>query len=307
MSIWTLSVFSLLVLTACAAAPAPPLWFDGFNRQPIFTVTVNGHRIAYLDVGTGPPVILVHGLGGSMWQWEYQQTPLAAIRRVITPDLLGSGLSDKPALEYTPDEMVAFFIAFMDTLGIHQASLVGCSMGAGLVMAVAIAQPKRVDRLVLIGGLPQRVREKLTGPLTRRAVETSAPLWLIQLANWFAGRSVTEQILKEIVFDHSRLTPAVIDRSYRNRRQPGVIHPLVAMARNLPYWEQGFATRIGEIRQPTLIIWGAEDRVFPTEVAHELHRLIRGATLSVIPLAGHLPQWERPEVVNPLLISFLKS
>lgn len=251
-------------------------------------------------------MLLVHGLGGSMWQWEYQQAALAAHHRVVTPDLLGSGLSDKPDLAYTPDEMVAFFLGFMDALGIEKASLAGNSMGAGLVMAVAIAHPERVDRLVLIGGLPRGVREKLTGPLTRRAIETTAPVWLIRLGNWLAGRWVTEEVLKEIVYDHSRITPAVIERSYRNRRRPGLIPPLMAMARNLPRWEEGFALRIGEIRQPTLIIWGAEDAVFPPDVGRELQRLIPGATFALIPRAGHMPQWEQPEAVNPLLITFLK-
>jgi len=297
---------SALMPTACTAVPDLPPWFEGFHRQPIQTVTVNGHRIAYLDAGGGPPVILVHGFGGSMWQWEYQQAALAAHHRVITLDLLGSGLSDKPDLAYTPDEMVAFLLGFMDALGIRKASLVGNSMGAGLVMAVAIAHPERVDRLVLIGGLPQGVREKLTGRLTRRAIETSAPVWLIRLGNWLAGRWVTEEVLKELVYDHSRLTPAVIERSNRNRRRPGLIPPLMAMVRNLSLWEKGFAARVGEIRRPTLIIWGAEDEVFPPEVGHELQRLIPGAAFSLIPQAGHMPQWEQPEAVNPLLISFLK-
>lgn len=295
-----------IMLTACAWSPEIPAWFEGLLRQPIRTVTVGGHRIAYLDAGGGPPVILVHGFGGSMWQWEYQQAALAAHYRVITLDLLGSGLSDKPDLAYTPDEMVAFFVGFMDAVGIRKASLAGNSMGAGLVMAVAIAHPERVDRLVLIGGLPRGVREKLTGRLTKRAVETSVPVWLIRLGNWLAGRWVTEAMLKEIVYDHSRLTPAVIERSYRNRRRPGLIPPLMATARNLPRWEEGFALRIGEIRQPTLIIWGTEDEVFPPDVGRELTRLIPGAAFSLIPQAGHMPQWEQPDAVNPLLITFLK-
>jgi pimeloyl-ACP methyl ester carboxylesterase len=154
-----------ILLTACAASPDMPPWFDGLQRQPIHTVTVNGTRIAYLDIGGGPPVILIHGFGGSMWQWEYQQA---------------SGLSGKPDIAYTPDEMVAFLSGFMDALGIQKAALVGNSMGAGLVISMAVAHPDRVDRIVLISGLPKGVREKLTGPLIKRAVETSAPVWLIR-------------------------------------------------------------------------------------------------------------------------------
>ncbi len=296
-----------ILLNACAASSEIPPWFDGLQRQPVQTVTVNGHRIAYLDTGGGPPVILIHGFGGSMWQWEYQQAALAPHYRVITPDLPGSGLSDKPDLAYTPDELLAFVRGFMDALGIQKAALVGNSMGAGLVIGMAVAHPERVDRLVLISGLPKGVREKLTGPLIRRAVETSAPVWLIRFGNWLAGRWVTEDVLKEIVHDHSRLTPAVIDRSVRNRTRPGLIRAAMAAARNLPLWEQGFALRIGDIGRPTLVIWGAEDKVFPPEVGRELRSAIKGASFALIPAAGHIPQWEQPEAVNALLITFLKS
>lgn len=293
--------------SACAASSEIPPWFDGLQRQPVHAVTVNGTRIAYLDIGSGPPVILIHGFGGSMWQWEYQQAALASHYRVITPDLPGSGLSDKPDIAYTPDEMVAFVRGFMDALGIQKAAFVGNSMGAGLVIGMAVAHPDRVDRLVLISGLPKGVREKLTGPLIRRAVETSAPVWLIRFGNWLAGRWVTEDVLKEIVYDHSRLTPAVIERSVRNRTRPGLIPAAMATARNLPLWEQGFALRIGEISRPTLVIWGAEDEVFPSAVGQELQATIKGASFSLIPKAGHIPQWEQPEAVNSLLITFLKS
>lgn len=295
-----------MLLPACASTSEIPPWFDGISRQPVRTATVGGHRVAYLDAGDGPPVILIHGFGGSMWQWEYQQAALAAHHRVLTPDLPGSGLSDKPDLAYTPDEMVAFITGFMDALGIGKAALVGNSMGAGIAMAVAIARPDRVDRLVLIGGLPKNVRGKLASPKFKRAVDTSLPVWLIRLGNWLAGRWATEDVLKEIVHDHSRLTPAVIERSHRNRRRPGFIPPLMATVRNLPLWEQGYALRIGEIACPTLVIWGREDKVFPHEVGGELSGAITGAAFELIPAAGHIPQWEQPEAVNPLLIAFLK-
>jgi len=304
---WCVLLLLPILLSACAAPPEIPPWFDGLQRQPVHSVTVNGTRIAYLDAGGGPPVILVHGFGGSMWQWEYQQAALASHYRIITLDLPGSGLSDKPDIAYTPDEMVAFLRGFMDALGIQKASLIGNSMGAGLVIGMTLAHPDRVDRIVLISGLPKDVREKLTGPLIKRAVETSAPVWLIRLGNWLAGRWVTEDVLKEIVHDHSRLTPAVIERSYQNRKRPGLIPAAMAAARTLPLWEQGFALKIGEISRPTLVIWGEQDKVFPAEVGRELHRNIKGASFALIPAAGHIPQWEQPETVNALLMTFLKS
>lgn len=296
----------LTLLSACAKAPAMPPWFDSIYRLPVKTVLVEGQRIAYLDRGDGPPVILVHGFGGSMWQWEYQQSALAATHRVITPDLLGSGLSDKPDIEYRPEQILAYFLGFMDALGIDRAAMVGNSLGAGVVMSMALSHPDRVDRLVLISGLPKNVREKLVSPLIRRAVDSRAPVWLVELGNWLAGRWVTETVLKEVIHDPALLTPVVIDRAYRNRQRPGLIHPLLALPRNLPLWEEGFALRIQEISKPTLILWGTEDRLFPLEVGRELHEMIPGSSFVAISEAGHIPQWERPNVVNAHLIEFLQ-
>jgi pimeloyl-ACP methyl ester carboxylesterase len=269
-------------------------------------VLVQGHRIAYLDEGQGPPVILIHGFGGSMWQWEYQQQALATAHRVITPDLLGSGLSDKPDLAYRPADFVEFFKGFMDALGLERAALAGNSMGGGVAIGMALTYPNRVDRLVLVAGLPDHVRDKLTSPMTKRALDTRVPVWLAEIGNWFAGRALTESVLEEMVYDQSKLTAQVIERSYRNRQRPGLIPPVMAMGRNLPLWEEGFAKRLGEIRHSTLIIWGAEDKVFPLQVGKDLQKTIPGSTLEVIPEAGHLPQWERPELVNPLLLRFLQ-
>src|SRR4029077_5682202 len=83
------------IMTACSSPSSIPPQFDAIERMPIHTVLVHDPRIAYLDVAAGPPVILIHGFGGSMWQWEYQQHALAQHFRVLTLDLAGDGLSGK--------------------------------------------------------------------------------------------------------------------------------------------------------------------------------------------------------------------
>jgi pimeloyl-ACP methyl ester carboxylesterase len=262
--------------------------------------------MAYLDQGQGQVVILIHGFGGSMWQWEHQQTPLSSAFRLITPDLIGSGLSAKPDIDYLPEQTLEFFVAFMDALNIQQATLVGNSMGAGLAIGMALTHPNRVSALILIDGLPANVKEKLTSPSIKRALDTSAPPWLVSLGNWAFGGMIIESVLKEIVYDPSLLTPAVIERSNRNRQRPGVIRPVMTVGDTLPLWEAGFARRIGEIGHPTLIVWGEEDHVFPISVGEELQRRIKGAALVRIPRAGHIPQWERPDLVNSAIMEFLR-
>ena len=294
-----------VLMSGCAAAPDIPPWFDGIQRFPIKTATVNGHRIAYLDEGQGPPLILLHGYGGSMWQWEYQQ-PLAAHFRVITPDLLGSGLSDKPDLDYRPEELIESVRGLMDSLELTTATLVGNSMGAGVAIGMALTHPERVDRLVLIDGLPDHVRERLTSPLMQRAVNSRLPVWLARLGNWLFPHTGTERVLKEIVFNHALLTPAVLDRSNRNRQRANLIAPLFSVRDSLPLWEQHFASRFHEIRHPTLILWGEQDRLFPPQVGRDLHTAITPSKLIVIPDSGHIPQWEQPKTVNQHLREFLQ-
>ena len=293
-------------MVACSSPSSIPAQFDAIERIPIHTVLVHGQQIAYLDVGTGPPVILIHGFGGSMWQWEHQQHELSQHFRVLTLDLPGAGLSDKPEIEYRPDQMLDFFVGFMDAVKVPQATLVGNSMGAGLAIGMALAHPTQVAKLVLIDGLPPQVMEKLTSPSVRRALETSAPSWLVSFGNRLFGGLMIESVLQEIVHDPGLLTPAVIERSNRNRQRPGLIKPILAVKENLPVWESGFATRIGEITHPTLVLWGEEDRVFPLAVGEGLHQTIKGSRFIRIPKAGHIPQWERPDLVNQELITFIR-
>ena len=293
-------------MTACSSPSSIPAQFDAIERMPVHTVLVHGQQIAYLDVGEGPAVILIHGFGGSMWQWEYQQYALSQHFRVLTLDLPGAGLSDKPEIDYRPDQMLDFLVGFMDAVKTPQATLVGNSMGAGLAIGMALTHPTRVAKLVLIDGLPQHVMENLTSPSVRRALETSAPSWLVSLGNMLFGGLMIESVLREIVHDPALLTPAVIERSNRNRQRPGLIKPIMAVRENLPLWESGFATRLGEIIHPTLVIWGEEDRVFPIAVGEELHQTITESRFIRIPKAGHIPQWEQPDVVNQELITFIR-
>ncbi|HKN86045.1 MAG TPA: alpha/beta hydrolase [Nitrospiraceae bacterium] len=293
------------LFTACTSTLEIPPWLDAIHRLPVKTIVVKGNRIAYTESGNGPPVILVHGFGGSMWQWEYQQS-LSASYRLITLDMLGAGLSDKPKIDYTPAQLVDFMRDFLNALQIRQASLVGNSMGAGVVIGMALTYPDRVDKLVLIDGFPDHIRDKVTSPSLRRALGPWPPLWMVKLGNWFAGRGTTKTILSEMVYDDQLLTPAVVDRSNRNRQRPGLFLPLRATVNNLPLWEDGFAKHIGEIRHPTLILWGEKDAVFPLAVGHHLHDTMPGSAFHIIPHAGHIAMWEQPDVVNPLLSKFLR-
>lgn len=295
-----------MIAASCTTPNSLPPWFDTIDQFPLHSVTVHNQTVAYLDIGQGPPVILIHGFSGSMWQWERQILPLSQTYRVIIPDLIGHGLSDKPDIDYTADELVQSFIGFLDALHLDHAILVGNSMGGGVAIGTALTIPSRIDHLVLIAPMPPAVRERLASPLLRRGINTPSPEWLASAGNWLFGRGLTEVVLKELVYDHTRLTPLVIERAYLNRSRPGAIPPLLRLIKSLPTWENGFATQISRISHPTLLLWGMEDRVFLPKVGSDLQQLIPGAQLKLIPNAGHIPQWEQPDVVNVQIRSFLQ-
>ena len=291
----------------CTTSSSRPLFLEWVHRIPYHTVTVNHHSIVYSDVGSGPPVIFIHGFGGTMWNWEYQHGAFTQNHRVIIPDLLGSGLSDKPQGAYSPSDLVHFFHAFMDALHIPKAVLIGNSMGAGLAMAMAMDYPERVESLVLISGLPPNLKESVASQKYQQFLHHRPPLWLAKMGNWFAGRSATEALLQEIIFRQELITPLVIERSFQNRQRGNLLAPLYALLDNIDKWESQYGARISQIRHPTLILWGEHDQVFPIPVGERLYNQLPHAMWNVIPNAGHLPQWEQPEVVNQAIRRFLNE
>ncbi len=302
-----LLVVTSAVISCTSKTLAPPPYIHLLHRHQVHTTTVNGHTLAYLDEGQGPPVILIHGFGGSMWQWEHQLAELAQHFRVITIDMLGSGLSDKPEIDYSPTFFLNSFNEFMDTLGIQQASFIGNSMGAGVALGMALTHPERVSKLVLVSGFPANVVQSIASPAYQRFINSRPPIWLARLGIWLAGRWGTTRILTEIIHDPTNITPIVIDRSHRNRQDPGFLAPLYSQIEQIPEWEEHFAPRLGQIHHPTLIIWGEFDRVFPITVGRTMHTTIPHSTFLEVPNSGHIPQWETPQIVNPALLEFLQS
>lgn len=263
--------------------------------------------MAYLDHGKGQPVILIHGLGGSMWHWEHQQIALAQSHRIITPDLLGAGLSEKPELVHSPAFLLDTFRTFMDTLRVEKATLVGSSMGAGLAIGMSLEHPDRVTKLVLIGGFPANILDNLQSSRTAQFIKHRPAPWLSKLGSRITGRWSIKLILKEIIHDHARISPIVVERAHRLRAQPGFFHAIYSQLDQIPEWETTFAPRLTEISHATLIIWGAYDQIFPPPVGQTLHTTIPGSSFLVAPDSGHLPQWENPDFVNAALLRFLTT
>lgn len=260
--------------------------------------------IAYVAVGEGPPILLLHGFGGEMWMWEQQVAALSTRYRLYIPDLLGFGYSDRPKVDYTPSLFIDMIRQFMERLGVGAASLIGNSMGGGIAWAFALAYPERVKRLVLIDSIPPQVVCAVRNPLLRCFLAIRRVPLLPYLAVAVRTRRMVRTALTQIVHDGRLITDAVVERQYRVTRIAGTARVLVSTVRHADEVAQ-HADTLNTLPTPTLIIWGERDEIFPVEVGRQLHALIRDSRLVVITDSGHIPMWETPDETNRAILEFL--
>jgi len=291
----------LLFLGAFAGCRAPALpeaqLFPAGTQLTARYVRVDGARIRYIDAGRGPPVVLLHGLGASIYAWRKNVGAMAAAGfRVIAFDNRGFGLSDKPAVPYDNAAYARLAIALLDSLGISDAVLVGHSMGGAIAAEVAIEYPQRVRGLVLVGSAGLGAREPLLFRVARWPV-----LGPVVLA--FRGRGLTARLLKSTYFDPRKVTEADVDQYYAPVALRDYGRALRGALRHFRFDDLG--GRLDRITAPTLVLWGEEDRWAPPGLGRALAGGITRSAFLSVPHAGHSVQEEAPDEVNHLLIAFL--
>jgi 2-hydroxymuconate-semialdehyde hydrolase len=262
------------------------------------TLVANGIATNYHDVGAGFPVLLIHGSGPgvSAWaNWRLTIPALAAGRRVIAPDMVGFGFSERPAgIAYKLDTWVAQAIGLLDALKIEQADLVGNSFGGGLALALAIRHPKRVRRLVLMGaaGVSFALTEGLDA------------VWGYQpsIANM-------RKLLDIFAFDRTLMSDELAELRYKASIQPGFQEAFESM---FPAPRQNgveaLASREEDIRalpHETLVIHGREDQVLPLTNSLTLAQWIERSQLHVFGRCGHWTQIEHAARFTQLVGNFL--
>lgn len=251
----------------CRAEPA---------SQPIIEqhrVRVDRSWVSYEAAGAGQPVVLIHGLGGSA-RWLAPTIPdLARQLRVYAVDLahFGTTKSDHP---FGPGRGATFLIRWMDRIGLERASVVGYSMGGVIAADLAAEYPDRIDRLVLVDAtlFPRGYRMLRAARGLLRTVAGLAPRLLF--------------ILLEGIYQAGPLT--VVNAA---------LDLLITDVRG----------KLGQIRPPTLVIWGDDDAILPVAEGRQLSRLIPGAELVVQHGADHNPMWRRPADFNRIVSAFLTA
>jgi pimeloyl-ACP methyl ester carboxylesterase len=260
-------------------------------------LSIDGVRVHYVQAGQGPTVIFVHGWNGSTFSFRYTIPELARHYRVIAPDLIGFGYSERPAKgDYTVTAQVELLRGLMEQLGVEQAVVAGHSMGGAIVTSFALRYPERVSRLILIDAAS--VKEMRSAIRLGRFIAPLLPVFAPLMTNRYLFNRGT----RSVVHDPAILTPEDLDGYFRPFRMKGHLRGLAQQMS-----QRGREDRIdpSQLPMPVLILWGEHDRVIPFERGEELAAEIPGARLEQIWSAGHLPLEEQPDVCNRLLEKFL--
>lgn len=266
-------------------------------------VPLQGMQVHLRDEGprTDPqPIVLLHGTSASLHTWDGWAAALKGQRRVIRMDLPGFGLTGPmPDGDYRLTRYVSFVIALLDQLGVQQAVLAGNSFGGNLAWKIAVDHPQRVSKLVLVdaAGYPFDPASMPIGfkiaqiPALRPMMEHTLP------------RSMIESSVRNVYGDPSKVTPELVDRYQELTLRSGNRSALVERFRQSPSGE--FTAQIPQVRQPTLILWGAQDRLIPPDNALRFQRDIAGSRLVMFDALGHVPHEEDPEQTVAAVQAFL--
>jgi pimeloyl-ACP methyl ester carboxylesterase len=254
----------------------------------------------------GTPVILVHGLGGSIENWVLNVELLAQYHRVYALDLKGFGRSDKTPVLRDINELVQHIHDFMDVQHIDKASLVGNSLGGGLVLQFAINFKDKVDKLVLVDNAGMG-RDVITDfkiislpiigeLLLKPSPKSGAGLW------------------RKIVFDAALVTDELVDSSYKLAILPGASKAMLATTRAgiSILGQRANLTRqlladAAKIEAPTLIFWGRQDKIIPVAHAQIAKQTIPDSRLQIFDKCGHMPMLEHPGEFNKMVLDFLAA
>ncbi len=253
--------------------------------------TIHGHRRAYRLAGSGPPVLLLHGIGDHSGSWLGVMKELARDHTVLAPDLLGHGASDKPRADYSVAAYANGMRDLMEVLGIDRATIVGHSLGGGVAAQLSYQFPDRCERLVLVatGGVGREV-----SPILRVA---AAPLaeFVLPVMKWPLGR-----LAGRLAVGLLRLTPTDLavdaDEVHRIFEQMPDGQARGAFTRTL----RSVVDERGQVvtmldrtylarEVPVLLVWGDRDAIIPVAHGHRAHEALPGSRLSVVEGAGHFP------------------
>jgi pimeloyl-ACP methyl ester carboxylesterase len=279
----TLIFITFFTLVVHAQSPVP-------KRLEVF-----GQKIHYVEAGTGPNVILLHGLADDWSVWEQTLPALKTRHHVWAMDQIGFGQSDKPFINYRVTVFVEFLHAFMKRAGIEKATLVGNSLGGWVAAAYAHAHPDRVEKLVLVNaagywpqGVPELRREELT------QMVTSSPSAYRAMMQW-------------MFYDDSLVTEAAVEQYYTAQLKRNDGYTINQFIESVLRREDRLDALLPAIKTPTLVLWTREDEATPLAIGQAFAKVLPNAQTTILERCGHMPQLECAGKLNEALLKFLSS
>lgn len=255
-------------------------------------------RIHYMEQGVGEVVLLIHGLGQSLYTWRNNMEGLSKNYRVIALDLLGHGYSDKPQIAYTVDEMAEFIKLFMESISVSRASVVAFSTGSIYALRLAQQYPMAVNRLVLLspGGLPNKTNQMwmnmvLSGMFTRSALS-------------MLSEKKVYNTLMECFFDKTCVTGEVVEQYFLPLESKDARH---ALGECISSFEVGdVMDNLRDMQQHVLLINGGDDPWRPMEEMDFFTNALPNSYMVQVRNCGHMPQEEKKEKINTTVQEFLE-
>ena len=257
------------------------------------TVSVFGAKINYVEAGdpSKPTVILLHGLGGNSANWAFNVPALAANYHVLAVDQIGFGKSDRPLLKYRVGTYVDFLDKFMAELKIDKASLVGNSLGGWVAALTAIKYPNRVEKIVLADA----------AGIKPNAVDL-AQVYALN----YSTRDEVRQLVKLVFYNQAIFgSDAFIEQSMTLRVAANDGYTINSIIDSIRRDEDFLNGRLGEIKKPTLIVWGKQDGLLKVSDGEQFKQEIAGSELLVFDQCGHVPMVEKAVDFNKAVLAFL--
>jgi pimeloyl-ACP methyl ester carboxylesterase len=278
-------------------------------RFDAWQIELHGHRAIYRIAGSGPPVVLIHGMVNSSRHWEAVALGLARDYTVIAPDLIGHGDSGTPRGAYSLGAHAASIRDLLTAIGVERASIVGHSLGGGVAMQFFYQFPQRTERLALVssGGLGREV-----SPMLRSAAlpGASAALWLVAHPRVVSGLSQAGGRLRRHGSSKGVYLQAVA-RALGPLQEPGAREAFLQTLRSVidaRGQRVSARDRLHLLRDmPTLIVWGERDNTIPLAHGRWAHAAAPGSRFETLSRAAHFPHLEDPDGLAAVLADFLAT
>ena len=265
---------------------------------------IEGHRICYVDEGEGPPLLLIHGLGGSILNWQATIDYFKNHYRVVALDLPGCGKSEIVEGDYGLDFFARHIRGLLTELGIERASVAGHSLGGLISLHLVLNHPDMVDNLILV----DNAGSHYFPGILKRALRSLPPSLIKRFLLFFISYLPRIRVFRRAVGvqNVNQYTDALVANAVALAYRKDIdeyLDAYVETARTA--FEVSYQDRLGEISKPTLIVWGQNDLTISNKVGQKENKKIAGSFLVSIPDADHVVQLDQPEMFNAAVARFL--